>query len=340
MKFATTALAVALAGFTFAVAPGAHAEDITGAGSTFGGPIYAKWGGAAEQSTGIKLNYQNIGSGAGINQIKNRTVDFGGTDAPLAGKDLDEGKLFQFPTVIGGVDIIVNLPGIAVNQLKLTGPILADIYLGKIHKWNDPQIAAINVGVKLPDLAVAPVHRADGSGTTFVFTNYLSLVSPSWESAVGFATSVKWAVGNGAKGSDGVSATVKQVRGAIGYVESAYATKNKLTTTQMKNQAGNFVSPDVEAFIAAAASADWTKADHFALNLNNQPGAKSWPIESATYVLVPMDAKDPAKTKAVLTLFGWAFDHGDALATEMLYVPLPKSVHDNIKAAWSKNFGG
>lgn len=340
MKFTTTALAITLAGFAFGAAPAVHAEDITGAGSTFGGPIYAKWGGAAESATGVKLNYQNIGSGAGINQITNRTVDFGGTDAPLPGSKLDANKLFQFPTVIGGVDIIVNLPGVKANELKLTGPILADIYLGKIKKWNDSAIVAINHGVKLPSLAIAPVHRADGSGTTFVFTNYLSQVSAGWKDKVGFATSMKWAAGNGAKGSDGVSATVKQVRGAIGYVESAYATKNHLTTTQLKNKAGNFVSPVTESFMAAAASADWSKADHFALNLNDQPGAKSWPIESATYVLVPTDAKDPAKTKAVLKLFGWAFANGDKLASDMLYVPLPKSVHDNVEAAWKKQFGG
>jgi phosphate transport system substrate-binding protein len=247
-------------------------------------------------------------------------------------------KLMQFPTVIGGVDVIVNLPGIAANQVKLTGPVLADIYLGKVKKWNDPAIAAINPGVKLPGLAIAPVHRADGSGTTFVFTDYLSMVSPEWKSTVGSSTSVKWAVGNGAKGSDGVAAMVKQVPGGIGYDESAYATQNHLTTVLMRNKAGQFVAPTMAAFAAAATSADWGKVQNFAIDLNDEPGAASWPIESATFILLPTDAKDPAQTEAVRKFFDWSFAHGDDTATALLYIPLPRTVQDAVRAAWKTSF--
>jgi phosphate transport system substrate-binding protein len=242
--------------------------------------------------------------------------------------------------VIGGVDIIVNIPGVKPNQLKLTGPILADIYLGNITKWNDKQIAALNPGLKLPNLAIAPVRRADGSGTTYVFTDYLSMQSPDWKSKVGSATSVNWPVGAGAKGSDGVAGTVKQIRGGIGYVESAYATQNNLTTAMLQNKAGQFVTPTMAAFEAAAASADWSKVEHFAVDLNDQPGPESWPILSATFVLVPTDPKDPNQSAAVKKFFDWGFTHGNDIARQLLYIPLPDSVHDAIRAAWKAEVPG
>ena len=336
MKISTTALAIALAGISFV----AQAQQITGAGSSFAAPIYGKWAEAASAPTGIKLNYQAIGSGGGINQVNNRTVDFGASDMPLKAEALAEHKLLQFPTVIGGVVLAVNIPGVEVNQLKLTAEILAEIYLGKITKWNDEKLVELNRGLTLPNLAIAPVYRADGSGTTFVFTDYLSMVDPTWKSSVGAATSVKWPVGNGAKGSDGVAATVRQVKGGIGYVESAYATLNKLTTTQMRNKAGYFVTPDAESFAAAAASADWSAAQNFAIDLNDEPGAKSWPIESATFVLLPTDAKDPAQSKAVLKLFDWSFTNGNKIATDLLYIPLPTAVQNAIRSAWAAAIKG
>jgi len=335
MKFATTALALGLAGFAVVATPEtASAQQVTGAGSSFAAPIYGAWAEASAASTGIKLNYQSIGSGAGINQIKNRTVDFGASDMPLKSDDLAAAKLMQFPTVIGGVDIIVNIPNVKPNELKLTGDLLAEIYLGNIAKWNDAKIAAINPGLKLPNIAIATVHRADGSGTTFVFTDYLSKQSPDWASSVGASTSVNWPGGQGGKGSDGVTASVKQIPGAIGYAESAYAIKNNLTTVVLKNKDGNFVAPTMEAFAASAANADWSKVENFAINLNDQPGAASWPIESATFVLLPTDPKDLAQSSAVKKLFDWSFTKGGEIATNMLYVTLPKSVQDKIREAW------
>ena len=341
MTISRTALALCLAGLAVAAAPVAQAQtEITGAGSSFAAPIYGKWAEASSAATGIKLNYQAIGSGAGINQINNRTVDFGASDMPVAADKLAAGKLFQFPTVIGGVDVIVNLPGIKANELKLTGPILADIYLGKITKWNDKAIAEVNPGVKLPSTAIATVHRADGSGTTFVFTDYLGLQSPDWKSQVGAATSVNWPGGAGAKGSDGVAASVKQIPGAIGYVESAYAEQNKLTTVMMRNRDGKFVAPTMAAFQAAAASADWSKVKNFAIDLNDQPGAESWPIESATFVLLPTDPKDEKQSAAVKKFFDWGFMHGNDIAKGLLYVPLPASVQEAIRADWKKSVPG
>jgi phosphate transport system substrate-binding protein len=332
MKFVTTALAVTLAGFT--VVGTASAQQITGAGSTFGAPIYSKWAEAAAAPTGIKLNYQGVGSGAGINQINNRTVDFGASDMPVPAADLAAHKLLQFPTVIGGVVVIVNIPGVESNQLKLTGELLADIYLGNIKKWNDPKLVELNPGVKLPNLAIAPVYRADGSGTSFVFTDYLSMLSPEWKSKIGASTSVKWPAGNGAKGSDGVSATVRQVRGGIGYTESAYAEQNHLTTTQLRNKAGSFVSPNMASYAATAANADWSAVKNFAVDLNDEPGAASWPIESATFVLLPLDPKNPAQNAAVTKFFDWSFANGNDIATQLLYVPLPAAVQNAIRATW------
>jgi len=337
MKVRDAALALVLAGFSIA----AHAQtQITGAGSTFAAPIYGKWGEAGKSATNVKLNYQAIGSGAGINQINNRTVDFGASDMPVAADQLAAHKLMQFPTVIGGVDIIVNIPGVKPNQLKLTGPILADIYLGNITKWNAAPIKQINPGLKLPSLAIATVHRADGSGTTFVFTDYLSMQSPAWKSQVGSSTSVAWPGGAGAKGSDGVAATVKQIPGGIGYDESAYADNNHLVTALLKNRAGKFVAPTMAAFKAAAANADWSKVQNFAINLNDQPGDESWPILSATFVLLPTDPKSPSQSAAVKRFFDWGFTHGSDLAISLAYIPLPTTVHDAIRAAWKAQVPG
>jgi phosphate transport system substrate-binding protein len=336
MKIVLAAVIAGLAGVGVAQAD----SQITGAGSTFAAPIYGKWGEASAPTTGVKLNYQAIGSGAGINQINNRTVDFGASDMPVAADALKEHKLMQFPTVIGGVDIIVNLPDVKPDELKLTGELIADIYLGKITKWNDPRIAEINQGVKLPGLAIAPVYRADGSGTTFVFTDYLSMQSPDWKSKVGSSTSVKWAAGTGAKGSDGVAGTVHNIKGGIGYVESAYAKLNHLTTTQMRNKAGKFVVPTMASYQAAAASADWSKVQNFAIDLNDQPGDDSWPIESATFVLLPTDPKDPNQSAATKKFFDWGFAHGDDIAVQLLYIPLPASVKDAVRAAWKAEVPG
>jgi phosphate transport system substrate-binding protein len=340
MRPAIRAAAVGLAAGLAAVHYAQAEIQITGAGSTFAAPIYAKWGDASSATTGIKLNYQAIGSGAGINQINNRTVDFGASDMPVAADQLAAHKLMQFPTVIGGVDIIVNIPGIKPNELKLTGPILADIYLGNITKWNDKAIVALNPGLKLPRTAIAPVHRADGSGTTFVFTDYLGMQSPEWKTKVGSSTSVAWPVGAGAKGSDGVAGTVHQIPGGIGYDESAYASQNHLTTVQLQNKDGKFVVPTMAAFEASAANADWSKVQNFAIDLNNQPGAESWPIESATFVLLPTDPKDPNQSAAVKKFFDWGFAHGSDIARGLLYIPLPASVHDAIRAAWQKEVPG
>jgi phosphate transport system substrate-binding protein len=329
MKIALTALA-----FGLAAAASAQAQQITGAGATFPAPVYTKWGEAAKAAIGVELNYQAIGSGGGQNQILQRTVDFGASDAPMAADKLESGHLLQFPTVMGAVVIIVNLPDVQMNQLKLSGEMLADIYDGKITKWNDPKIAEMNRGVKLPNLAIAPVYRADGSGTSFVYTSYLSAVSPVWREKVGAATSVKWPAGAGAKGNDGVAATVHNTRGGIGYVENAYATQNKLTTVQLRNKAGQFVKPTMEAFSAAASSGDWVNAKNFAVDLIDRDGAASWPIVSATFIELPKDPKDPARSANVIKFFDWAYKNGSALASGLEYIPLPESVQTVVRAAW------
>ncbi len=327
-----------LAGAAFAslalLAGPAAAQPITGAGATFPAPVYAKWGEAAKAAIGIELNYQAIGSGGGQNQITNRTVDFGASDAPMADDKLKSANLVQFPTVMGGVVPIVNVPGVADDKLKLTGEILADIYLGKITKWNDPRIVELNAGTALPNLAIAPAYRADGSGTTFVFTSYLSAVSPEWKAKVGSSTSVKWVSGTGARGNDGVAATVRQVRGAIGYVESAFATQNKLAAVQLRNKAGQFVAPSLESFAAAAENGDWTASPNFAVNLIDTQGAKSWPIVSATFILLPRDPKESARGTAVLKFFEWVYANGDKTATDLEYVPLPAKVKDAVRTVW------
>jgi len=330
MKLSRTAITIAFAGFSFA----ASAQQITGAGGTFPAPVYAKWGEAAKAATGLELNYQAIGSGGGQNQITNRTVDFGASDAPMDPAKLKSANLLQFPTVMGAVDIIVNLPGVTQDELKLTGEALADIYAGKIVKWNDPKLVEMNRGVKLPNLAIAPVYRAEASGTSYVFTSYLSAVSPEWKSSVGANTSVKWPAGAGAKGNDGVAGTVRNTRGGIGYVENAYATQNHLTTTQLRNKAGNFIKPSNASYIAAASSGDWADASDFAVSLIDTAGPTSWPIVSPTFILLPKDPKDATHSANVIKFFDWTYKSGGAIAQQLDYIPLPAKVQDSVRAAW------
>ncbi|NPD66134.1 phosphate ABC transporter substrate-binding protein PstS [Lichenicola cladoniae] len=320
-------------------ATAAQAVDITGAGSTFAAPIYGAWGAVAKSSIGVALNYQALGSGAGQNQVIARTVDFGASDAPLTAAKLQTNLLIQFPTVMGGVVPIVNLPGIAPNQLHLTGEVVAELFSGAISTWNDPKIAALNPGVKLPDTAVAPVHRADGSGTTFVFTSYLAKVSPDWKSKIGAASSIAWPSGAGAKGNDGVAATVRNTEGGLGYVEYAYADKNHLTTVELKDKAGAFVAPNLDSFTKAAAAADWASAQNFAVDLLDTPGEGAWPIVSATFVLLPTNPKDPARSAEVIKFFDWAFTNGAATARKLQYVPLPAEVQTNVRHAWTNVAG-
>jgi phosphate transport system substrate-binding protein len=319
---------------------GAHAQEarITGAGATFPNPIYQKWAEAARAAINIQLNYQSVGSGAGINQIRNRTVDFGASDAPLTVARLTENNLLQFPTVMGSLVAIVNIPGITNDQLKLTGPILADIYLGKITRWNDPRIVAINDGLALPNLAIAPAYRADGSGTTFVWVSYLSKVSQEWKDKVGVGTSVRFPAGTGARGNEGVAGTVRQVRGAIGYVENAYAITNRLVTTQIQNKAGNFVKPEHATFMAAASAADWS-VPGFAADIIETAGPQAWPIVAPTFILLPTNPTEPARSEHVRRFFDWCFANGDALARELEYIPLPDATKNAVRAAWRTQFG-
>lgn len=337
MNISLKALAIALVGLTPLAA---GAQQITGAGATFPAPVYAKWAEAAKAATGIELNYQAIGSGGGQNQILNRTVDFGASDAPMDPAKLESGNLLQVPTVMGAVVVIVNIPGVEMNTMKLPGELVADIYAGTISKWNDPRIVEANHGLTLPNLAIAPVYRADGSGTTYVWTSYLSAVSPDWKSKVGFATSVKWPAGAGAKGNDGIAATVRNTKGAIGYVESAYASQNKLITVQLRNKAGRYVNPTPEAFLAAAANANWRDAKNFAADIIDQPGEKSWPIVSATFVLLPKDPKDPARSANVTKFFDWAYKNGSSIATSLDYIPLPEAVQNAARSAWMSQIKG
>jgi phosphate transport system substrate-binding protein len=313
------------------------AADITGAGATFPYPIYAKWAEMYKKATGNGLNYQSVGSGAGIKQIKAKTVDFGASDMPLPADELNQAGLFQFPAIMGGVVTVVNLDGITPGQLKLTGPVVADIYLGKIAKWNDPAIAALNPGVKLPPEDITVVHRADSSGTSFLFTDYLSKANPEFKTRIGAGTAVKWATGVGGKGNDGVAANVQRIKGSIGYVEWAYAKKNKMSHTQLKNRDGVFLQPDDDAFKAAAANADWAKTPGFSVVLTDQPGKAAWPITGVSYILVHKAQADAAKGKEVLKFFDYAFKNGDAAATDLDYVPLPDSVTKLVQDAWKVN---
>lgn len=310
------------------------AADITGAGATFPYPVYAKWAEAYKAQTGVGLNYQSIGSGGGIKQIKAKTVNFGATDAPLNANELGMAGLTQFPTVMGGVVPVINLDGVAPGQLKLTSQALADIYLGKITKWNDPKIAAENNGVALPDAGINVVHRADGSGTSFIFTTFLTQVSSEWRGSVGAAAAVQWPVGMGGKGNEGVASNVKSVKNSIGYVEYAYALQNKMTYVQLKNRDGQYVKPDDTSFKAAAANAKWKAEEGFYMILTNQAGKESWPITGATFILVYTKQDNAEAAKDVLKFFDWAYSNGSKMAADLDYVPLPEAVVKQIRDAW------
>ena len=317
------------------VAPLAIAQDMTGAGATFPAPIYAKWADAYNKATGARLNYQSVGSGAGIQQIRAKTVDFGASDMPLSDDVLAKDGLIQFPTVIGGVVPVVNIKGIAPGQIKLTGQVLGDIYLGKITKWNDPALTALNAGVPLPDEAIAVVRRADGSGTSFIFTNYLSKVNADWKAKVGEGTAVNWPTGAGGKGNEGVSAFVQRLPNSIGYVEYAYAKQNKMTYTLLKNKDGNFVAPDADNFKAAAAGADWSKS--FFQVLTDQAGKEAWPISGATFIMMYKTQDKPASAANSLKFFDWAYGNGDKMADDLEYVPLPTPVKEMVRKSWAAN---
>lgn len=338
---ATRSLAtVLLLSAGWAYAANSMAAEITGAGSTFGYPIYAKWADAYKTTTGVSLNYQSIGSGGGIKQVEAKTVDFGASDMPLAPEVLEKNGLTQFPTVIGGVVPVVNVPGVAPGQLHLDGKTLADIYMGKVQTWNNPEIVALNRSVKLPSTRITVVHRSDGSGTTFIFTNYLSKVSPEWKTKVGNDTSVSWPAGVGGKGNEGVASFVQRIKGSIGYVEYAYAKQNKMAYTLMKNQQGQFVAPFEKNIQAAAAGADWTHAPGFYEILTNEPGAMSWPITGATFILMHTVEDKPENAKAVLKYFDWAYHNGDEMAKSLDYVTLPKNVIKLIETTWSNTIKG
>ena len=316
-------------------AAAASGAGISGAGATFPAPVYSKWADAYRSQTGQNLNYQAIGSGGGIKQIEAGTVDFGASDKPLKPDDLQKNGLYQFPTVMGGVVPVMNLPGIGPGQVKLTGAVLGDIFLGAIKSWNAPQIAQLNPGVKLPNLPITVVHRSDGSGTSFLFTSYLSLKSPGWQQKVGASDAVQWPTGVGGKGNDGVAAMVRQTAGSIGYVEFAFARQNKMAYADMQAHDGGFVEPTADDFAAAAAGADWTKAAGNYLLLLDQPGAKAWPITGATFILVHTSQSDAAKGKAVLQFFDWAYKNGDDAAKALDYVPLPANVKDMVRGQWA-----
>jgi phosphate transport system substrate-binding protein len=313
----------------------AQAADISGAGATFPYPIYAKWADAYKKETGVGLNYQSIGSGGGIKQIQAKTVTFGASDKPLAPDEIKKWGLIQFPTVVGGDVPVVNLEGVKPGELVLDGDTLAKIFLGEITKWDDPAIKKLNPNAKLPSSAIAVVHRSDGSGTTFIFTNYLSKVSPTWKEKVGADASVEWPTGIGAKGNEGVANNVVQTKGSIGYVEYAYAKQNKLTYANMINKDGKAVSPDLKSFQAAAANADWANSEEFFVILTEQPGAASWPIAGATFILVYKEPQDAAATGEALKFFDWAYKSGDKMAEDLDYVPMPDAVVDLIHKEWA-----
>lgn len=316
-------------------AGGDRSRELSGAGATFPASVYAKWSEGYRKASNIGLNYQAIGSGGGIKQIKARTVDFGATDKPLKADELKKAGLYQFPTVIGGVVPILNVEGLTPGQLKLTGALLGDIYLGKVKRWNDPAIATINPGVRLPNQPITVVHRSDGSGTTFLFTTYLSGQNPEWAQKVGASDAIAWPTGLAGKGNDGVSAFVKQTAGSIGYVEYAYAKQNGSAYAQMQNKAGSFVAPNAANFAAAAEGADWANAPGNYLLLLDQPGANAWPITGATFILLHRESQNPRVTQGVLKFFDWAYANGDAAAGELDYVPLPANVKDMVRRQWS-----
>ena len=333
ITFKQTLLSLAVVS-TLGFATAAGAQEITGAGASFPAPIYAKWASDYNKATGVKVNYQSIGSGGGIKQIDSKTVDFGASDMPQTDEVLKSKGQVQFPTVIGGVVPVINIKGIEPGQLKLTGPVLADIYLGKIAKWNDPAIKSLNPTLPLPDTAIAQVRRADGSGTTFIFTNYLSKVSPEWKSKVGEGTAVNWPVGAGGKGNEGVSAFVNRLPNSIGYVEYSYVKQNKMNYAVLQNAAGTFAKPDEEAFKAAAAGADWSKS--FYQLLTNQPGKESWPISGATFILMHAKQDKPANGTEVLKFFNWAYANGSKAAADLDYVPMPAQVIAAIQKSWGE----
>lgn len=332
--FVKSAVIAAGAAMTFS---SALAADITGAGATFPYPIYSKWAEAYKAATGTGLNYQSIGSGGGIKQIKAKTVDFGASDMPLKPEELEEAGLVQFPAIMGGVVPIVNLDGVAPGQMKMTPEVLANIYLGKITKWNDPKIVAINAGVKLPDNDITVVHRSDGSGTTFLWTNFLSQTNADFKTEVGAGTAVKWPAGVGGKGNEGVAANVQRIKGSIGYVEYAYAKKNQMSHTQLKNRDGQFVQPDDETFKAAAAGADWEKTPGMEVVLTNQAGKSSWPITGASFILMHKSQASAERAKEVLKFFDWSYKNGSAMATELDYVAMPAPVVKLVQDAWKSS---
>jgi phosphate transport system substrate-binding protein len=333
---ARTVITSALAGVVFAFS--AQAQNISGAGATFPYPVYARWAQAYQRETGISVNYQAIGSGGGIRQIKEKTVTFGASDSPLKPGDLDKAGLVQFPLIMGGVVPVVNVAGIQPGQLRLDGPTLARIYLGEIETWNDAAIKALNPDLKLPDLAIAPIYRADGSGTNFLFTNYLSKVSSAFLEQVGNNTSVQWPAGIGARGNEGVAAMTGRTRGAIGYVESAYAKQNKMTYAILQNADGKWVQPTSEAVQAAASAADWSKAPGYYVILTNQAGAGSWPITGASFILMHREPRDPAASSSALKFFDWAYKNGAHMAKELDYVPMPQNVVELVEQTWAKEF--
>ena len=339
LKTLATSLGTTLLGLT--VVGGVLAADLSGAGATFPAPIYAKWAETYKAQTGTGLNYQAIGSGGGIKQINAKTVDFGASDKPLKPEVLGSSGLFQFPTVVGGVIPVVNIPGIQPGQVKLSGAVLGDIYLGEIKRWNDPKIAALNPGVRLPGLPITVVHRSDGSGTSFLFTTYLSAKNPTWAQKVGGNDAVEWPVGQGGKGNDGVAAFVRQTVGSIGFVEFAYIQQNKgLSYVDMQTHSGNYIAPTEAAFAAAASHADWSHAPGYYLLLLDQPGADSWPITGATFILMYKQQANPAAGEGVLKFFDWAYKNGDGQAKALAYVPLPERVKAQIRRAWAMNIKG
>lgn len=315
--------------------------EITGAGSTFAAPIFTKWGEQSAAAGGEKLNYQAVGSGAGVTQIINRTVDFGASDAAVPPDRLTSQNLLQFPAVIGGVVVAVNIPGVDGNALKLTGPVVSEIYMGKIKMWSDAKIKALNPGVKLPVIPIAPAYRADSSGTTNIFTTYLASANPAFGAAVGAGNSVAWKAGVGAPGNAGVAGAVRNTRGGLGYVEYAYATENGMQTPAIQNKSGAFVKPSTAAFAAAAATADWAHAPNMAASLLNTAGAPNWPIVGATYVLLPKNPTDAAQSKKVMVFFDWAFKNGQPAIDQLHYIALPKAVQDLVRTKWKDvKFGG
>jgi len=316
----------------------AHATDVTGAGSSFVYPVLSKWSQDYGKSSSNRINYQSIGSGGGIAQIKSATVDFGASDAPLSADELKTGGLGQFPSVIGGIVPVLNVEGIAAGQLKLDGETLAKIFLGEITVWNDPAIAALNPGTKLPDGKITVVHRSDGSGTSYNFTNYLSKVSDGWKSKIGFGTAVPWPVGVGGKGNEGVSAYVKQIKNSIGYVEYAYALQNKMTHAQLKNAAGKFIQPNAKAFQAAADTADWANAKDFNLIMTNAPGDGAWPITATTWIIMYKQPKNAEQSQAAFNFFKWSLENGQQQASALDYVALPDSLVQRIEGYWKSDF--